>query len=322
MLGVTLAGVLSEAFREWLLANESGSTTIRNLGLVLAGLIALPLAIWRGLVAERQANAAQQSLRNDRYQKGAEMLGNERLSVRLGGIYALQRLAEEYPEEYYEQIVNLFCAFVRHPTLDKRHEEEVKAKWGMPQVRDDVKAVMLAIGERDKVKVALKLRKGSSLDLDNAYLVLANLSGANLVGAHLRQTNLQHATLRETNLGSVFAFDTKLQDANLEKALLCNAFLAVANLSGANLMEADLSNADLGGADLYNSTLSHANLTNCKLINADVSGTDFRQARGLTQAQLDQARANPANPPELDGTLDAETGKQLEWKGKPPKDED
>ena len=84
---------------------ESGSTTVRNLGLIVAGLIALPLTLWRIWVADRQAKAAQKqvetsqdqvttsqrSLLNERYQKGAEMLGSEVLSVRLGGIYALAK---------------------------------------------------------------------------------------------------------------------------------------------------------------------------------------------------------------------------------------
>ena len=91
---------------------ESLSTTIRNLGLVEGGIIAIVLAVWRSIVAQRQADAAlqqaetglrqadtsEQGLLNDRYQKGAEMLGNYVLSVRLGGIYALQSLAEEHPE--------------------------------------------------------------------------------------------------------------------------------------------------------------------------------------------------------------------------------
>ncbi len=42
---------------------------------------------------------------------------------------------------------------------------------------------------------------------------------------------------------------------------------------------------------------------------------DYRPARGLTQAQLDQARADPDNPPKLDGVEDAVTGKQLVWRG-------
>ena len=103
---------------DWLSVGESRSATIRNVGLVVAGLIALPLAIWRSIVAEDQTKTAQQSLLNERYQKGAEMLGSEVLSVRLGGIYALQRLAEEHAEQYHVQIMRLFCAFARFPTKD------------------------------------------------------------------------------------------------------------------------------------------------------------------------------------------------------------
>ena len=102
----------------WLSAGESGSTAIRNLGLVVAAIIALPLAIWRSIVAERQAataqrqsETAQRGLLNERYQKGSEMLGSHVLSVRLGGIYALTRLAREHPGDYHTQIMSLLCAF-------------------------------------------------------------------------------------------------------------------------------------------------------------------------------------------------------------------
>lgn len=111
---------ISTEFWDWLRGGpdgvESGSTTVRNLGLVLAGLIALPLAIWRSWVAKRQADTAQDSFLNERYQKGAEMLGSNVPAVRLGGIYALHRLAEESPEKYHFQVMSLFCAFVRRPT--------------------------------------------------------------------------------------------------------------------------------------------------------------------------------------------------------------
>ena len=68
----------------WLSGDESGSATIRNIGLVLAGSLAIPLAIWRAVVADKQASStqhqtaiAQQGLLNERYQKAAEMLGSE-----------------------------------------------------------------------------------------------------------------------------------------------------------------------------------------------------------------------------------------------------
>ena len=36
---------------------ESNSTTIRNVGLVVGGIVAVMLAMWRSLVAQRQADA-------------------------------------------------------------------------------------------------------------------------------------------------------------------------------------------------------------------------------------------------------------------------
>ena len=83
-------GLASVAFWDSLNANESSSATIRNLALVVSVVVALPLAIWRSMVAARQAETAYRGLLNERYQKGSEMLGSNVLSVRLGGIYALR----------------------------------------------------------------------------------------------------------------------------------------------------------------------------------------------------------------------------------------
>ena len=119
--------VFSVYFWCWLVADESGSTTIRNLGLVVAAMIGLPFVIWRSIVADRQAATAQRQseiaqsgLLNERYQKGAEMLGSEVLAVRLGGIYALEALARENSGNYHRQIMNLLCAFVRHNGQESR----------------------------------------------------------------------------------------------------------------------------------------------------------------------------------------------------------
>ena len=90
---------------EWLRSEsqESRGTTIRNAFLIIGGLVAVLLAIWRSRMSERQtqvsneqtkaalkqAGISHQSLLNERFQNGAEMLGSNTISVRLGGIYAL-----------------------------------------------------------------------------------------------------------------------------------------------------------------------------------------------------------------------------------------
>ena len=105
--------------------DESGSTTIRNIGLVIAGIEALIIVMLRSIVYGRRAESAQQqsetgrrALLNDRHERAVELLANRVLAVRLGGIEALRRLAEEDPQHYHLPVVNQFCAFVHHPTPD------------------------------------------------------------------------------------------------------------------------------------------------------------------------------------------------------------
>ena len=56
-------------------------------------------ALRQAETALRQAadGAGHRDLRNKRYQESSEMLGSDVLAVRLAGIYALQRLAEDHP---------------------------------------------------------------------------------------------------------------------------------------------------------------------------------------------------------------------------------
>ena len=53
------------------------------------------------------------------------------------------------------------------------------------------------------------------------------------------------------------------------------------------------------------------------LSETNLTGTQLAGVKSLTQRQLDQACANPENPPKLSGLRDAETGEPLEWRGKP-----
>ncbi len=371
-LGVAavVALALSVVFWGWLSDGESGSATARNVGLVLAAVVALPLAIWRAKVADTQANTAQQSLLNERYQKGAEMLGSEVLSVRLAGIYALQNLAGEYPEQYHIQVMNLFCAFVRFPTRDPSF------KPGQTPIRQDVESIMEAIGSRAKKLIAIEQRHDFRLDLRGVDLSTGQILDADLTGAMFNRSILSGVNFANTNLTNAFfhyadlskaefwnviftgirLYSTNLSSANLQNAEMFRVGFHVTNLCGANLGGANLSRAifndvnatgarleraslcaatftraDFSGARLVRADLSSAelldvNLTEANISEANLSGVRFsnvghQPTTGLTQRQLDEARADPDNPPQLVGVLDSETGEQLVWRGKPLDDE-
>ncbi|MEJ6672718.1 MAG: hypothetical protein QNL57_03590 [Alphaproteobacteria bacterium] len=107
-------------FLGWLVGDgsDSNSSILRNLSLLGVSVIGLPLAIWRSFIAHKQAKTSESGLQNDRYQKGAEMLGNKSLATRLGGIYASERLAQDHPEAYHIKIMKLLSTFAHHPIID------------------------------------------------------------------------------------------------------------------------------------------------------------------------------------------------------------
>ena len=305
--------VLTVRFWDWLDGEAPPSETIRNLGFIIAGSIALPIAIWRGIVADRQASAArrqsetaltqtdtaQQSLLNERYQKGAEMLGSEVLSVRLAGIYALRRLAEDSPGEYHIQAMELLCAFVRHPTLDVRVEmdleEDEDVNSGRRKLRPDLEAAIRVMAFRGDEGFAIERCEDFRLFLRSAKLSFLENRDARLAYAWLSNADLSQANLRRGDLTGA-----RLRNANLSGAKLWNAALR-----GANMRDANLRDADLTGADMSNLDMSEA---------AFPMSSQGKTA--LTQSQLDQAIADPDNPPKLDGVMDADTGKPLVWRGR------
>ena len=257
------------------LTSESVSSTLRNIGLIVGGIVAVLLAMWRSLVAERQAGAtlrqaeaafsqAQtaerqsittlQSFINDRYEQGARKLESDDASVRLDGIDALKRLAKEHPERYHVPVMSRLCSFM-------------KISSNLPRLGAEVEAIMTAIGSRNKDAISLENNERFELDLSNV----------------------------------------KLQKASLNRLNLSDSNLMFADLSGGSLLNIDLSKSRLQGANFKDAMLIEANLSGAQFC----SGEDDYPAIGLTQEQLDSACSYTNNPPHLGGVLDADTGAQL-----------
>ena len=202
----------------------------RNFILVAAAFIGLPLAIWRSAVAQQQSETAQRGLLNERYQKGADMLGSEVLSVRLGGIDALENLAREHAEDYHIQIVKLFCAFVRNPPKDDDTHREI---------REDVQAIMTALGRRNEKQQEIEKQETSKEPILN--LVGASLFRTKLLRANLSSANLSRARLMGADLSGAYLKDANLSGASLDRAHLSG----VKGLTQAQLDQAVAYHVDL-----------------------------------------------------------------------------
>ena len=90
------------------------SEFVRNVFLVVGGIFALIIAWWRSRIANSHQKTANDQLETDararldeRFQKGAEMLGDNKLFIRVSGVTTLAQLSEDHPKEFHVQVVNV-----------------------------------------------------------------------------------------------------------------------------------------------------------------------------------------------------------------------
>jgi hypothetical protein len=218
----------------------------------------------------RRVEISQDQQVTERFTRAIDQLGatddttsKPRVEVRLGGIYALERIAWDSPKRDYSTVMEVLTAYVRENTpqapgpsdgssdessplhpLRRWLRSTAKADEGVAQparpeaVRPaaDVQAILDVLG-RSQTRASEAQTRASEkyhtrLDLHEANLQGANLQDANLQGANLWRANLQIANLEGANLKGAFLRDAKLQGANLQEANLLGAYLQGADLRG------------------------------------------------------------------------------------------
>ncbi|MFB7260570.1 pentapeptide repeat-containing protein [Streptomyces nojiriensis] len=207
----------------------------------------------------------------DRYTAAVENLGNKGSEdVRLGGVYALQRLMKDSPRDQ-ATVIDVLSSFIRaHSKKPQSGDRETSLK---TILTSDVTAAAAVLASRDS-------RNDGTTRVN---LFEADLHRVNLTGGDLSNANLNLTDLRDANLSDVIAYDATLGDANLYGASLSGAdlrglILARADLRHATLGDAALRDADLGYADLRDANLYGANLRDANLDGANLDGANLRDA--------------------------------------------
>ena len=182
--------------------------------------------------AERTAFFAAQAGETARYADAMALLSSGQLEVRLGGTYALERIARESQRDH-GPIMEVLAATLRDRA--RWSEGEIVA----PRLDADLQAMATVIGRRHAAFDAPESR----IDWHGTALARAYLPGANLRGAFLYETNLSGAILQNADLRGA-----RLWKADLTEATLDGAHLEGADLTGvAGLTMAQLKNAHLDG---------------------------------------------------------------------------
>ncbi len=339
---------LMNPFLVWLGKNGTPSgedlfKEVRTIMLVIAAWYGVPFLIWRTVLADRQTQSTEMQTQinrenhyTDLFTKAVEQLGATRqngepaIEMRIGAIFALERLAKD-SERDYGPIIETLAAYIREHCRDPQSLDDeglrgyelklARQEWidslreNPPADRSDVTAVLTVLSRREKnrhwtstsenetqpdfteanFQGATLWNKSEGLAREGTNLRLAYLDGADLRGANLSGANLSHANLSGTNLSKA-----NLSEANLIEANLSGARLVEANLSGeAVLTRVNLSGAELMGVDLSDVVLWRAKLSDAKLDDANLSDAVLIEA-DLSGADLWGAKLSDAKLDDAD----------------------
>lgn len=119
-------------------------------------------------------------------------------------------------------------------------------------------------------------------------------SGASCSGCNLFQADLAYRDLPNVNLSGSRLRQADMSLVTMNGANLSRADLSVTNMFGGRFTGASFAGANLSNANLVGAHFGSANLSGAVLSGAVLSGAEMREARGLTQSQLNSACGDPS----------------------------
>ncbi|MFJ5640251.1 pentapeptide repeat-containing protein [Streptomyces sp. NPDC093223] len=202
----------------------------------------------------------------ERFVKAVGLLAAESNTSQLGGIYALERIMTDSPEDALT-IVQLLAGSIRESSKRQRSENGGKDP---ETVREPDRAAFTVIARRNN-----------------------GISGTERTRAlNFRRANLAGISLTGIDVSALFGADftsAKLNNSQFNGASLMDAVFSKANLRWSNLGHCDLRGAHIDQeADLQHAVLDDADLANASLRSAQVQGASFRRS-DLTGADLHEA---------------------------------
>lgn len=200
---------------------------------------------WRNLIATEDKQVTE------RFTKAIEQLGSEKPEVCMGGIYALERIANDSKRDHWI-VMEVLCSFVRHrSSMDKNRGNQ-------QTISKEIQAALTVI-KRRKISQDPKQKV---LDLSFSYLKGANLRGEGFKSIFLEKEDFVRSSLREADFTG-----SNLELSDFTGSDLVGACFSKANLNSAAFTRANLLQADFTNASTTATKFKDANLSEVKGLN-------------------------------------------------------
>lgn len=324
------------------LFGDGDDEAIRNVGLIFLAVVGAPFVLYRTWVAGKQAKTAEQqaTLAEDRnfsdlFTKAVEQLGADKvvkrhakdrdgnlaydgngvpvmeevtepnIEVRLGAIYALQRISRASEKDHIP-VMETLCAYIREQsqstpplTFDEEMPDE-KEQWGrwqrkifgwrndLPLPRVDIQTALTVVGQRSSARVQYEQRslgEGYSPDLSGANLQRANFRSfkfddANLSGAYLDGASFSFGSFRNSWFSGCSLIGAYFDGLSLQSAVFDSTNMLAVQAINVGFQQVRFSGSKIRmgsfiGCDLESSSLDHSDLVGASITGCDCKSTNF-----------------------------------------------
>lgn len=294
------SGVVSQELSgfPWLFKHHE---EIRNLGLVFIATFGLTLAAWRSHIASKDSKSKNEDVKisqsnslNSIYTSAVAQLGENidtdtpNYSVRIGAIYALERLARDN-EEYHQEVMNVLCSYVRINSRNRRGSvaENINER-SLGNIENmnhmvisyvDVQEALSVLGRRD-----ISLDK-NELDLSGCRLYMIQLGEAGWDGVNFSNVQFYNMTIRNCSfekskfLGSTFNncgfYESFFEEAKMAGAQFNNCIISKTSFEKSNLEQVKIQGQ---GSVLYEVNFENSILNNLNVIDAELTSCKFNNS--------------------------------------------
>ena len=252
---------------------------------------------WRNVItAEANLQATEEKLVTERYSKAIELLASEKLEMRLGGIYALGRIAKDSEKDYW-QVMEVLTTLIREKNI-----KDIVAKSG-PFIISKKVLIYIPQNPLDEREQA---PDEEPYDEERYYLpedpgeIEEDDGSVSYLSYDINKDYIYPIQIDIQAILTVLGDRKKPCQSNDKQILdLTRTDLRGAILSG-DLRDVDFENANLGYTILKNINLSKVNLSNASMARIKVQGEVILEKANLSNARLQFADLTGAN---LKGTV-------------------
>lgn len=184
------------------------------------------------------------------------------LEVRIGAIYALERIAQDSLRDHI-QIMEILCAYIRENSPVKSLEL-TEPPFEMAVPRTDIQVAITVIGRRAKEQIDIEWEKEFRLDLRNSDLSGVSFKKLDFSAAIFNYCRLEAASFRECNLTGAW----------LVGALLNFAVFFDAELRGTNLNYTVINRPKIVSGSMLRS-ITFGKIYGITVAKADLSAIDY-----------------------------------------------